>query len=517
MIYKKHSHYDYLITAILLLFSFWLQHHVYFNWDASWHIEAAKRMMNGNASYSKNLFDDNLPMVFWYFIPAVLLNHLTGIWVVTLSIASVLLSILLCVTLSDIYLREMNTSWASTAIRYALLISLLFFGSKEFAQRDMVVTTFVFPYIVLMTARMTPTINLFRYTNTLPIVIGLLTAIGLAMNPFYSLIVFALEIQRFSHTRKITLFRPELITLFIGYCLYLCIIAVIYPDYFSEIIPSYLTFSPAMNATLYHLLIQPESVFVYYATLILLLCRLNQIHHPFLSTLWISILVCFFVFLINGKLFAGHVVFLTICLTLFFVTALCQAIRHTKNASHYFIFVISTFLPLSYLTAFSYAQNKEDYRYHDNTHTSIHRLITYFNHQKSGSTFLSLTPQEIPTLPMVFYTSLHNLTPWADCWPLQAITKYDYQQMTLPQWKKQRIEKYTIVLPDKIGHILQTEKPDFILINTKKYQSYFNYRPFNLIHFYEHNALFQQNWHHYRLIKTISHYEIYERTSTLSH
>src|SRR3990167_10663191 len=115
MTYQKLPYYDYLTTIMLLLFSFWLQHHVYFNWDASWHIEAAKRIVNGNASYSKNLFDDNLPMVFWYFVPAVLLNHLTGIWVLTLSIASVLLSILLCVVLSYIYFIAMDTQWVSKA------------------------------------------------------------------------------------------------------------------------------------------------------------------------------------------------------------------------------------------------------------------------------------------------------------------------------------------------------------------------------------------------------------------
>ena len=507
MTYQKLPYYDYLTTIMLLLFSFWLQHHVYFNWDASWHIEAAKRIVNGNASYSKNLFDDNLPMVFWYFVPAVLLNHLTGIWVLTLSIASVLLSILLCVVLSDIYFRAMDTQWVSKAIRYALLISLLFFGSKEFAQRDMVVTTFVFPYIVLMTMQMTS----ITQERALPILIGLLTAIGLAMNPFYGLIVLALETQLFLHTRKITIYRPELITLVVSYCIYLCMIMVIYPDYFSEIIPSYLTFSPAVNAPLHDLLIQPQSMLVYYAALILFVFRLNKIHHPLLSTLWISILACFLVFLINGKLFAGHVVFLTICLTLFFVVALCQTIKLAKNASNYLIFIIPTLIPLGYLSVFSYAQYTEDYDYHHNTRTSIHRLMTYFNHQKSNSTLLSLAPQEIPTLPMVLYTSLQNVTPWADCWPLEALTQSDREQMMLPQWKKQRIQQYATILPDRIGHVLQTDKPDFILVNTKKNQSYFNNQPFNLIHFYEHSVLFQKNWRHYHLMKTISHYEIYKR------
>jgi hypothetical protein len=218
-------------------------------------------------------------MVFWYFITAVLVTHLTGVWIITLAIASVLISTLLCVILSDFYFREMETKWASKIMRYALLISLLFFGTKEFAQRDMVVATFIFPYIALMATRMIPTIDSAHHASTLPILTGMLTAIGLAMNPFYALIVLGLEIQLFFNTRQIALWRPELIALVIVYSFYLFSIALIYPDYFYEIIPSYLTFSPAMNAPVYDLLSQEPSIFVYYATLILFLFQLNKINH----------------------------------------------------------------------------------------------------------------------------------------------------------------------------------------------------------------------------------------------
>jgi hypothetical protein len=202
---------------------------------------------------------------------------------------------------------------------------------------------------------------------------------------------------------------------------------------------------------------------------------------------------------------------MTICLTLFFAAALCQIMKIANNKKSYWIFTIPLLVPIIYLAAFSYAEYKDGYNAHQNSRSSMHQLISYFNHQKSGSTFLSLTAQEVPTLPMVLYTSLHNITPWADCWPLQAITKSHHEKMLLPQWEKKRILEYTTILPNKIATILQTDKPDFILVNTKKNQSYFNYHSFNLIDFYKQNELFRQNWHHYRLMKTISNYEIYQR------
>ena len=71
--------YDYFFIFLLFIFALFIQHTCFFNWDASWHLLGAKRILAGNASYTKNLFDDNLPMVFWFFIPAVLINQYTDI------------------------------------------------------------------------------------------------------------------------------------------------------------------------------------------------------------------------------------------------------------------------------------------------------------------------------------------------------------------------------------------------------------------------------------------------------
>src|SRR3990167_11556212 len=75
---------DYFFIVMIFCVSAWLQTHVFFNWDASWHIEGAKRMIEGG-TYSKNVFDDNLPMVFWFYMPAVILSPILKISALTLS------------------------------------------------------------------------------------------------------------------------------------------------------------------------------------------------------------------------------------------------------------------------------------------------------------------------------------------------------------------------------------------------------------------------------------------------
>src|SRR3989338_1568916 len=109
---SKTRHYHYVLFASIFLITFWIQNHLFINWDVTWHIEAAKRMLHGD-TYTKNIFDDNPPMVFWFYMPAVLLHHLTSFSFTTLTWFNVTIVIAISFALSNICFNQMAMSHRS--------------------------------------------------------------------------------------------------------------------------------------------------------------------------------------------------------------------------------------------------------------------------------------------------------------------------------------------------------------------------------------------------------------------
>src|SRR3990167_10807581 len=125
---SKTRHYHYVLFASIFLITFWIQNHLFINWDVTWHIEAAKRMLHGD-TYTKNIFDDNPPMVFWFYMPAVLIHKHLGISLIQCHILSVELTVLFSFFLCDICAKQGDLYKKASEIilfRYTLLYALLF-------------------------------------------------------------------------------------------------------------------------------------------------------------------------------------------------------------------------------------------------------------------------------------------------------------------------------------------------------------------------------------------------------
>jgi len=507
---KTFRWYDYFFIAILFAGSFWFQSHVYFNWDASWHLEAAKRIVHGGASYSKNLFDDNLPMVFWYFIPAVLLHQFTGIFIIRICIAYILLSVLISFLLCHVCLKEIYAQskwWEFQVIRYVLLISLLFFPGQEFGQRDMMVVTFVLPYIILIAARLKTNFNLTLRNAYFRAFLGLLAAIGIAMNPFYGLIIVVLEIQMWLSAKKILLWRPEIITFIIAYVIYLLAIGLVYPDYYTQIIPSYLAFSYVYNVPIRILLNTSFFENTLFSAFIYFLIRSSNMNRDWLRTLLICVIAAYVVFFVNGKLWPSHTIFLVVFTNLFFAAVACHIFAcHERKIRNYGMGVLSLFLLFSSVTL-ACAMNVTYYRFSNNKQTKFARLVSFFNHQPPHSSLFLLSTRSFPTFSMIDYTTLHYLSPWPDCWSIRAFLTNKNQMNILTRWKKTRIEAYKKIFTPQIASIFAVKKPTYVMVDVGKNQG--GVKGFNYIHYLSQNLLFRQQWKHYVLVKIISHYDIY--------
>ena len=435
----RFSYCDFCLIAILFFGSIWLQSHVFFNWDASWHLEGAKRML-ARQSYSRGIFDDNLPMVFWFYVPVVLAHHVFDLNLIILSIlfvhVIVLMNFVFCNSaLKIIYINSQH--WKLRVIQYGILIFLLFFPGEEFGQRDMLVMSFLLPWITLTAARLISPRT--AINKTLAIFVGLLAAIGIAMNPFYMLIVLTLlMISMFKDKRF--LMHAEQVAFFIALFIYFVLIYFFYPDYYTTIIPSYLVFSPHYNARAITLFQNYSSVLVLFSVFVFCLTVLNpSTRFYWLLIVWLCIMASEVVYFVNGKSWLSHLIFVINFANLFFLAALCEAIAYFKKAVMINLMIAAIALYCLFLSGLQcFLTESAYYRLYQNPKSNINQFIAFFNKHPHSSLYV-FSPNLITTFTFLHYTSIDFLPPWPNCWMIPAMQKNNAAES---EWKKQWTNKY---------------------------------------------------------------------------
>lgn len=500
---------DYGVLLAIFCFSLWLENHLFLNWDLGWHLEGAKRLLAGGA-YSQNVFDDNLPMVFWFLMPVVWLHQVTHLSVVALTIFYLHLTVLLSFLLSHIFLKEIYThskNWEIRTIQYIWVILLLFFPGWEFGQRDMLVLALVMPYIILLAARLETRAEYHHFI--LQGTIGVLAAIGIAMNPFYGLVILVIEIQRWITSKKIMLFRPELLTFLISLILYFCVVVILYPDYFTVIIPSFLVFSPFYNVSLLNLILSSPSRLFIIAVFLFLFSYSSLHQRAWLMTLWLSAIVAYFIFLLHQKLWMGHTIFFLLMSDLMVVIVLCQSVQLIKKDMIRFgmssIFSLAYLICAVHLVSVNYSVAYAAYR---NQKFWLNQMISFFNKQPKNATLYFFSANVI-VYPMLNYTHVINLFPGPNCWQIPAISAMR-TKTNLALWKRQWIQKYKTLFIQKTVDDFQYKKPNYIIVDmsvdmNKTKKSF----PFDYITFLKQNKQFCTLWKSYHLAKIIYPYDPY--------
>lgn len=509
---------DYFFILIILCLSACLQTHVFFNWDASWHIEGAKRMLNGG-TYSKNIFDDNLPMVFWFYMPAVVLSGPLNISVITLSLISIYVTVSISFILSNYFLQKIYYDaprWKVQIMRYGILILLLFFPGEEFGQRDMLVSAFILPYVFLLISRIEK--NAVKHnTNFLLVIVGFCTAMSVSLNPFYFLIIVATEILCFFYCRNF--FRTELITFYIAIALYFFIIYLFFPDYYSVIIPSYLVFSHHYNSDLLNLFETYATTLIFFAAFVLfLLSRCHTHISKFSLAVFICAIIAYLVYLINGKAWLSHIILVVLFSDLFFLAALSDVISCYKKNILVSTVTIALSLYCLCLSALQFLDTESAYvRLYQNPKSNLNQLISFFNQQPQHSSLYVFSPNLITTFAFIHYTTLRYLPPWPNCWMLsnhthliglypsiQDVMNASTQRKNgvIARWKYQWTTKYQALFFQQVIFDFTSKKPDFVMIDTTANINY-------LVLLMQHTQ-FETVWSHYHFVRHISHFDIYQ-------
>ncbi|MDP1573418.1 MAG: hypothetical protein Q8L78_00590 [Coxiellaceae bacterium] len=485
---------DYFFIFLLFFIAILIQQYSFFNWDASWHLLGAKRLLAGHASYTNNLFDDNLPMVFWFFIPAVFIHHYTDInllFLCNLSInVLIFFSFLLCYFFLNI-IYEGKTLLEKRLVLYGLLAILLIGPGYEFAQRDSLVTTFLFPYIALIGAQ----IKKGNTKNTIVrIIVGLFAAIGIAMNPFYGLLIAVLEGQRAFYQKKICIATPELLS-FIGcVVLYLAIMVIFYHDYFTTIIPAFVIFCAVYNSPLIYLLLC-SCALLFYITSIVFFIHFSCAKNPWFFSVWLGTFSSFIIFLMHQKLWESHAMPVFLMTSLLLLMLIVDMSLH-KKCRQPFLLGISITVFFS-CVVFSLYYHFYCYRLFQDKNSNTNQLIKFFNAQPKNTSLYLFSYELVNTFSFLPYTTVNYLPAGPSLWMMvhiNAPSPWTLNQQALQQ--------------KRIVSDFQYKKPDFVLVDISTESQ--KLLP-NFIGTLEKNEAFKQAWRRYHIVKRIGSYDIYSR------
>ena len=141
------------------------------NGDAAYHIDAARRMLDGAVLY-RDIYDLNPPFIFWGSLPAAALGA-DGMAAITVFRALVMAVVICALVLGWHSTRNSPTLWLGFALM-ALVLPLGYFGQREY-----LIFALLFPYVCVAAARAEDLVP----GPATAILAGGLAALGVLMKP----------------------------------------------------------------------------------------------------------------------------------------------------------------------------------------------------------------------------------------------------------------------------------------------------------------------------------------------
>ncbi|MDP1573420.1 MAG: hypothetical protein Q8L78_00600 [Coxiellaceae bacterium] len=456
--------YDYCFMGLLFFCSTFLQQHQYFNWDGSWHLEGAKRLLQG-ATYSNGLFDDNLPMTFWFFVPAALLHQVFGINKILLANCSIEIALWASFFCARFFLKRIYC-YAKTGefylIQYALLFFLLIYGPTLFGQRDFIATFLLLPYITLMGARAEERIVKFQ-NYFLRLLVGFFAAMAIAMNPFFLCIILVLEIQIFLAKRH-KILSPELLFLSIFCVLYFLIMGIFYKEYYTVVIPSFYVFSPGYNAGFFELFFSYCSLMIFFGIALSFFWRKHCPRRAWFQVLLTATCISYFLYFLHRKLWVSHEIFSLCMVFLMTVIIFCDVIQSKRAWTKFFWITFLSFIFLIFSVISIIRIEVSNYHFFQNKKSSTRQLISIFNEVPAGSKLYFFSSEGYSIGIIMGYTKIENSTPWPNDWMLPAMQKNNSALRSLKGWKLAWANRYQQMFITQSISDLKNKKPNYVFI-----------------------------------------------------
>ncbi len=213
-----------------------LRHVLAANTDVSWLLTAGERMVDGGRLYV-DVIETNPPMSVLAYLPAVVISRITGLAAKTVVDALVFIAIFASLICCTSLLRRSESvagarGWPLVLLAFVVLAIL---PTQSFGQREHIALIALLPLLAISLVRITGGTP----PRWLAIAAGLGAAVTLAFKPHFALAVYV----PFAIVGMVTrlswrvLLLPEHLTAAVGGTLYVAVTAIVWPEFFTEILP----------------------------------------------------------------------------------------------------------------------------------------------------------------------------------------------------------------------------------------------------------------------------------------
>lgn len=491
-----------LLLGIYLL-AWILQANILLNWDVSWLMHAAKRLLAGG-SYAKDFFEINPPMILYLYIPPILLAKYAGINIIhALRIYIFLISIgslMICYGLiKSIFIPNRLRSAKFFLLMLALVFLIL--PIYEFGQREQLLLMLSIPYFLLATNRLLG----HAIKSSSAIAIGLFSGLGFALKPYFLLPLAMVELYYCLYNRNpFAWMRAELIAIFVLLVAYLISIFIFFPDYLYLVIPRVSHFyHDGVSLPINLVLSYRPAIFCLFAILYYFITFKNHSFDLLCSILMIALVGFFIAFLLQQTVWYYHI------LPAYSLAILLLFLLFSKKSDSLFMAVVAPFV-FSFPVSYSYHlyQNSLIIRNTDNTFIAFMR-----EHASYKSVYIfSTSPRS--TFPIVDY---------AEAIPVSRIAFFGWMLGALRQTNdssdnqhfKQGLSDKNFFI-DMISDDLNSKKPYLVFIDVSEFKSNIQNIKFDYLNYFSNNQNFQKAWKAYNYLMTIENsyyykYQIYQR------
>lgn len=246
------------LTSVLLFvvftLCFFVQVNSYMNWDCSWLLRCTEKMLHGGRYYY-DFIETNPPLMIWLGFPVIGFHALTGLSVSFSFKAYYIAIALLSLGTSFELLKRIfrHTVYVDVSI-VALAWVFLIMSSTVFGERECFSLLFTMPYFFLRAAELSGE----KLSIKMRCWVVLFSACGFLLKPYFLLPLVLVEFYRAVKLKRVqALFNVELLSLFFLGLLYLWLIAIFTPSYYTKILPLVIAlYLPFWHANVWQLLMQ---------------------------------------------------------------------------------------------------------------------------------------------------------------------------------------------------------------------------------------------------------------------
>ncbi len=505
---------DGIVTLFVLAIVYFICMHLWLNQGLSWHVEAAKRMLAGG-SYLTNLFDDSTPATFAVFIPVVWLHQWLGGQWPSLILSYVLfiqaLSLIFCYLILS---KHYSSFYYWRGIYYATLVLLILPAILIFGQRENIVIALLWPYLYLIVSdRNAQTKKIVSHLWKLGhIVIGGLAAIAIMQLPLFLIIIMLIDICVLLVKKRYHASIAQA-SFYVFVILFAILSYVKYPAYFTVIMPLIYCFESGYDFSLFAVLSSNISLYVIAMLIFIAIFLRTQKNRSFpIISFYVVSWFFWLTYLVQGKAWYYHAYPSTALSLMTAILALCikkQAPSEPIKARDKVI--NSTVLFLAYLfTAFISIMIIRDtfgvYLDFKNKQSPMNQLVQFTKNTLKNNTVLTFSTQLVPTYPLIHYTNIKLVTPWANCW---LIPKWVNE--TNPSTSICRFNEGKKLFYQQVYQVLTKNKPRYIMFDSRTYVPYITQKNFSFITLLKKDPRLSNLLNHYRYFNRVSGFTVLKR------